>query len=81
SFQATAPQDSPNFDSQPFSLALAATSFPAVNNAETGAPGEGQESMVWYDQLFANSFGAIDYPFLAAAQFDPSVDPTWSYLR
>ncbi|KAI8296231.1 hypothetical protein K4K56_006203 [Colletotrichum sp. SAR 10_98] len=45
SFQATAPQDSPNFDSQPFSLALAATSFPAVNNAETGAPGEGQESM------------------------------------
>ncbi|KAK1478414.1 fungal specific transcription factor domain-containing protein, partial [Colletotrichum tamarilloi] len=80
-FQATAQQDSPNFDSQPFSLSLgAATSFPAMGTSEN-APGEGQESMVWYDQLFANSFGAIDYPFLAAAQFDPSVDPTWSYLR
>ncbi|KAG7142753.1 hypothetical protein HYQ45_000846 [Verticillium longisporum] len=27
-------------------------------------PGEGQESMLWYDQLFANSLGAIDYPCL-----------------
>ncbi|KAF3357793.1 ABC transporter B family member 11 [Verticillium dahliae VDG1] len=44
-------------------------------------PGEGQESMVWYDQLFANSLGAIDYPYMAAAQFDSSIDPTWSYLR
>ncbi|WYZ33924.1 hypothetical protein EsH8_I_000200 [Colletotrichum jinshuiense] len=79
-FQATTQQDSPNFDNQPFPLSLAATSIPHMNTSETG-PGEGQESMVWYDQLFANSFGAIDYPFLAAAQFDPSVDPTWSYLR
>ncbi|OLN91711.1 putative transcriptional regulatory protein [Colletotrichum chlorophyti] len=79
-FPQTDQQDSPNFDHQPFSLALAATSFPSVGTSDN-APGEGQESMVWYDQLFANSFGAIDYPFLAAAQFDPSVDPTWSYLR
>lgn len=42
---------------------------------------EGQESMDWYNQLFANSLGAIDYPYMAAAQFDSSVDPTWSYLR
>ncbi|WQF78831.1 hypothetical protein CDEST_03845 [Colletotrichum destructivum] len=82
-FQAAAQQDSPGFDAaQPFSISLAATSFPSTGvNATEAAPGEGQESMVWYDQLFANSFGAIDYPFLAAAQFDPSVDPTWSYLR
>ncbi|KAF9874171.1 hypothetical protein CkaCkLH20_08154 [Colletotrichum karsti] len=80
SFQATATQDSPSFDNQHFCIPLAAASFPSANNSET-APGEGQESMVWYDQLFANSFGAIDYPFLAAAQFDPSVDPTWAYLR
>ena len=44
-------------------------------------PGEGQESAMWYDQLFATSFSAIDNPFLAAAHFDPSIDPTWSYLR
>ncbi|KAL0939956.1 fungal specific transcription factor domain-containing protein [Colletotrichum truncatum] len=79
-FPGTIQQDSPTLDNPSFSLNLGATPFPSVNNAET-APGEGQESMVWYDQLFANSFGAIDYPFLAAAQFDPSVDPTWSYLR
>ncbi|GKT79167.1 C6 transcription factor [Colletotrichum tofieldiae] len=81
-FHAAAQQDSPSFDAQPFSISLAAASFPSTSiNATETAPGEGQESMVWYDQLFANSFGAIDYPFLAAAQFDPSVDPTWSYLR
>jgi hypothetical protein len=44
-------------------------------------PAEGQESMMWYDQLFDSSFSVIDNPFLAAAQFDSSVDPTWSYLR
>lgn len=50
--------------------------------AESGTiPGEGQESMMWYDQLFATSFSAIDNPFLAAAHLDPSIDPTWSYLR
>lgn len=50
--------------------------------AEPGTiPGEGQESMMWYDQLFATSFSAIDNPFLAAAHLDPSIDPTWSYLR
>ncbi|KAF6803576.1 fungal specific transcription factor domain-containing protein [Colletotrichum sojae] len=75
-------QDSPGFEAQqPFSLGLGATSFPSAASGAETAPGEGQESMVWYDQLFANSFGAIDYPFLAAAQFDPSVDPTWAYLR
>lgn len=43
------------------------------------APG-GQESMAWYDQLFDSSFSALDNPFLAGAQFDSSIDPTWSYL-
>ena len=42
---------------------------------------EGEESMIWYEQLFANSLGALDYPYMAAAQFDASVDPTWSYLQ
>lgn len=42
---------------------------------------EGQESMMWYDQLFASSFSAIDNPFLVAAEFDASIDPTWNYLR
>lgn len=75
-------QDSPGFDAQQsFSLGLGAASFPSAAGGAEAAPGEGQESMVWYDQLFANSFGAIDYPFLAAAQFDSSVDPTWAYLR
>ena len=46
----------------------------------SGFAPEGQESMAWYDQLFGSSFSAIDNPFLAAAQFDPSIDPTWSYL-
>lgn len=44
-------------------------------------PVEGQESMMWYDQLFASSFSAIDNPLLVAAEFDASVDPTWNYLR
>lgn len=44
-------------------------------------PAEGQESIVWYDQLFSDSFSAIENPFLAAAQFDSAIDPTWSYLR
>lgn len=47
----------------------------------TPIPGEGQESMMWYDQLFDGSFGAIDNPFLAAAQLDNSIDPTYSFLR
>ncbi|KAK7404026.1 hypothetical protein QQX98_010199 [Neonectria punicea] len=47
---------------------------------DTG-PVEGQESMMWYDQLFASSFSAIDNPFLVAAEFDASIDPTWNYLR
>ncbi|KAK1970223.1 fungal-specific transcription factor domain-containing protein [Colletotrichum sublineola] len=81
-FQAAALQDSPSFDAQPVSIPVAVASFPSATiDATETAPGEGQESIAWYDQLFANSFGAIDYPFLAAAQFDPSVDPTWSYLR
>ncbi|RGP79530.1 hypothetical protein FLONG3_2278 [Fusarium longipes] len=44
-------------------------------------PLEGQESMMWYDQLFASSFSAIDNPFLFQAEFDASVDPTWNCLR
>ncbi|KAF4342411.1 transcription activator acu-15 [Fusarium beomiforme] len=44
-------------------------------------PLEGHESMMWYDQLFASSFSAIDNPFLVNAEFDASVDPTWNYLR
>lgn len=56
----------------------------AGNGAQSGdgsIPGEGHESAVWFDQLFATSFSAIDNPFLAAAHLDPSIDPTWSYLR
>jgi hypothetical protein len=44
-------------------------------------PLEGHESMMWYDQLFASSFSAIDNPFLVNAEFDASVDPNWNYLR
>ncbi|KAJ3539486.1 hypothetical protein NM208_g5210 [Fusarium decemcellulare] len=44
-------------------------------------PVEGQESIMWYDQLFASSFSAIDNPFLVAAEFDANIDPTWNYLR
>lgn len=56
----------------------------ANNGGQSGdgsIPVEGQESAVWYDQLFATSFSALDNPFLAAAHLDPSIDPTWSYLR
>lgn len=61
------------------------SSFPVATDPlgvsiETG-PVEGQESMMWYDQLFASSFSAIDNPFLVAAEFDASIDPTWNYLR
>ncbi|KAH7155816.1 fungal-specific transcription factor domain-containing protein [Dactylonectria estremocensis] len=61
------------------------SSFPVAANTldvpmDTG-PVEGQESMMWYDQLFASSFSAIDNPFLVAAEFDASIDPTWNYLR
>lgn len=52
----------------------------AESNLDT-VPVEGQESMMWYDQLFASSFSAIDNPLLVAAEFDASVDPTWNYLR
>lgn len=56
-------------------------SYDAAAADSATIPGEGQESMMWYDQLFATSFSAIDNPFLAAAHLDPSIDPTWSYLR
>lgn len=61
------------------------SSFPVATDSldvplDTG-PVEGQESMMWYDQLFASSFSAIDNPFLVAAEFDASIDPTWNYLR
>ncbi|CAG1993008.1 unnamed protein product [Fusarium graminearum] len=60
------------------------TSFPLegpVYPQFDNVPLEGQESMMWYDQLFASSFSAIDNPFLVHAEFDASVDPTWNYLR
>lgn len=63
------------------SESFGASTMPAPPFTPGQMPADDQESMVWYDQLFANSLGAIDYPFLAAAQFDSSVDPTWSYLR
>ncbi|OAQ87061.1 C6 transcription factor [Purpureocillium lilacinum] len=44
-------------------------------------PVEGQESMMWFDQLFASTFSAIDNPSLAFAEYDASIDPNWSYLR
>ncbi|KAH6695014.1 fungal-specific transcription factor domain-containing protein [Plectosphaerella plurivora] len=64
---------------QPLSRALAASSFASMPGSfmPSETVGEGQESMIWFDQLFANAFGAIDYPVLASAQFDPSVDPSW----
>lgn len=58
--------------------------IPSNVNSRTPAgvmPGEGQEALMWYDQLFASTFSAIDNPFLAAAPFDSSIDPNWSYLR
>lgn len=59
----------------------AAIPYEGTESGAAPMPGEGQESMMWYDQLFDSSFSAIDNPLLAAAQFDPSIDPTWSYLR
>ncbi|EEY23041.1 conserved hypothetical protein [Verticillium alfalfae VaMs.102] len=87
-WQMRAPQQEPGgpsratmsgFGGQQMSATVAGGPF-ALSQQEL-LPGEGQESMVWYDQLFANSLGAIDYPYMAAAQFDSSIDPTWSYLR
>lgn len=71
-------RDGGTFD-QPFSRALAASSFASMpgDSVSTETVGEGQESMIWFDQLFANAFGAIEYPVLASAQFDPSIDPSW----
>ncbi|KAI8685043.1 Fungal-trans domain-containing protein [Fusarium keratoplasticum] len=59
---------------------FAASLGQADSNLDT-VPVEGQESIMWYDQLFASSFSAIDNPFLVAAEFDASIDPTWNYLR
>ena len=76
----------PNWDGQ-LAPGLGNGQFPATSQYDVtdssafGGSGEGQESMMWYDQLFDSSFSALDNPFLAAAQFDPSIDPTWSYLK
>ncbi|KAL3590476.1 hypothetical protein FPOAC2_12668 [Fusarium poae] len=59
------------------SLPMEGSAYPQLDNV----PLEGQESMMWYDQLFASSFSAIDNPLLVHAEFDASVDPTWNYLR
>ncbi|KAH7305439.1 fungal-specific transcription factor domain-containing protein [Stachybotrys elegans] len=61
------------------SLAFSNASYP-VDIAENTSL-EGQESMKWYDHMFSSSFSAIDNPFLVAAEFDATIDPTWSYLR
>lgn len=43
---------------------------------------EGQGPILWYDQLFVNPFGAIEYPYLATTtQLDPWLDPAWPMLR
>jgi hypothetical protein len=61
------------------SMTLAAVQHPLETPP---AADEGQGPIVWYDQLFVNPFGAIEYPYLAATtQLDPLVDPTWSLLR
>jgi hypothetical protein len=73
-------QDSFGLSDRGPSLGMPVNSFGTFPGGETAVL-EGQEPMAWYDQLFANSLGALDYPFLAAAQSDPTVDPTWSYLR
>ncbi|KAI1059294.1 hypothetical protein LB507_003894, partial [Fusarium sp. FIESC RH6] len=59
------------------SLPVEGQPSPSLDNM----PLEGHESMMWYDQLFASSFSAIDNPFLVNAEFDASVDPTWNSLR
>ncbi|KAH7179315.1 fungal-specific transcription factor domain-containing protein [Fusarium flagelliforme] len=59
------------------SLPVEGQPYPSLDNM----PLEGHESMMWYDQLFASSFSAIDNPFLVNAEFDASVDPTWNSLR
>jgi hypothetical protein len=53
----------------------------AIEGDVANGPVEGQESLLWYDQLFASSFNAIENPFLVAAEFDTSIDTTWSHLR
>lgn len=61
-------------------LSFSASLGQADSNLDT-VPVEGQESIMWYDQLFASSFSAIYNPFLVAAELDASIDPTWNYLR
>ncbi|KAF5001507.1 hypothetical protein FGRMN_978 [Fusarium graminum] len=89
-YHTTGPEDTP-FQSQTShgTHPNGVLSTPNTSFMPEGQPGsnldpiplEGQESMMWYDQLFASSFSAIDNPFLVNAEFDASVDPTWSYLR
>jgi hypothetical protein len=81
------PYSQPQNPQAPYSNDFLSTPRTSLN--PEGAPGinldniplEGHESMMWYDQLFASSFSAIDNPFLVNAEFDASVDPTWNYLR
>jgi hypothetical protein len=81
------PYSQPQNPQAPYSNDFLATPNTSLN--PEGPPGmsldnvplEGHESMMWYDQLFASSFSAIDNPFLVNAEFDASVDPTWNYLR
>lgn len=79
----------PNNQVPPINAATADSREPGASMTALGQadlsigtmPVEGQESIMWYDQLFASSFSAIDNPFLVAAEFDASIDPTWNYLR
>lgn len=65
------------FTTPNISMPVEGQPYPSLDNM----PLEGHESMMWYDQLFASSFSAIDNPFLVNAEFDASVDPTWNSLR
>lgn len=44
-------------------------------NLDNSLVNDGVGPMLWYDQMFGDAFTAIDYPFLAATQLDPIMDP------
>ncbi|KAH8879780.1 hypothetical protein GQ53DRAFT_789065 [Thozetella sp. PMI_491] len=51
-----------------------------VMNFDTTEQGLGTHlTSSWYQEMVTDSFSAIDYPFLAAAQLDPFMDPILSF--
>jgi hypothetical protein len=64
-----------DFAAQPSFEAFMVASVPLLS-MEDMMPIDGQDYTEWYSQVYANSVGALDYPFLAATEFDPPVDLT-----